>query len=70
MDMAIALDEAASALRSLVRGWNVASSFFMYSVIGDLGVGGGLFVGVTDDGDFFRNERMVDARMTPGVGSC
>ena len=50
--MAIALDEAASALRSLVRGWNVASSCLMYSAIGGLGVGGGLFVGVADD--FFR----------------
>ena len=51
---AITLDEAASALRSLARGWNVASSCFMYSTIGGAGVDGGLFVGVDDDEDFFR----------------
>ena len=50
---AMALDDAASALRSLVRGWNVASSCFMYSTNGVEGVGGWLFVGVTDGEDFF-----------------
>jgi hypothetical protein len=54
----MALDEAASALRSLARGWNVASSCFMYSTIGGVGVGGGLLVGVADDEDFFRKRRM------------
>jgi hypothetical protein len=53
MDNAMALDEAASALGSLARGWTVASSFFMNS-IGDVGVGGRLFVGVADDEDFLR----------------
>ena len=54
IDRAMALDEAASALLSLARGWNVASSCFMYSAIGDVGVDGGLFVGVDGGGDFFR----------------
>ena len=53
IDKAIALEEAASALWSLVRGWNVASSCFMYSTIGGVDVGGGLLVGVDDDGDDF-----------------
>ena len=54
MARAMALDEAARALRSLARGWNVVSSSFMYSTIGDVGVGCGPFVGVADDKDFFR----------------
>ena len=49
IDNGIALDEATSALGSLTRGWIVASSFFMYS-IDDVGVDGGLFVGVADGG--------------------
>src|SRR5882762_8874187 len=53
IDKAMALDEAASALRPFSRGWNVASSCFMYSTIGDLGVGGGLFVRVVGE-DVFR----------------
>ena len=47
-DKAMALDKAASVLGSLVRGWNVASSCFMYSAMG-----GGLPVGVDGDEDFF-----------------
>ena len=62
MARAMALDTAASALRSLTRGRNVASSCLMYSEIGRVGVGGGLFVGVIDDEDFFRRWRMVDER--------
>ena len=54
MERAMALDKAASVLRSLVRGWNVASSCFMYSAMGGVGVSGGLFVGVDGDEDFFR----------------
>jgi hypothetical protein len=70
---AIALDEALSALRSLVLGWNVASSFFMYSKIG--GVGGGLFVGVDGDDGFLRKGRMIGARkacplQVTSVGGC
>jgi hypothetical protein len=57
---ATALDEALSALRSLVLGWNVASSFFMYSKIG--GVDSGLFVGVDADDGFLRKGRMMGAR--------
>lgn len=53
IDRAMALEEAASALRSLERGWNVASSCFMYPRIRGVGVGSGIFVAVTDDGDFF-----------------
>ena len=53
-DRAMALDKAASVLRSLVRGWNVASSCFMHSAMGGVGVGGRLFVGVDGDEDFFR----------------
>ena len=49
MDNAMALDEAASALVSLTRGWVVASSFFMHST-SDVGVDGRLFVGVSDGG--------------------
>ena len=53
IDRAIALDEAASALLSLVRGWNAESSRLMYSTIGGVGEGGGLFVGVAEE-SFFR----------------
>ena len=54
IDRATALEEAAIALRSLAWGWNVASSCFMCSTMGDVGVGGGLFVGVAADEDLFR----------------
>ena len=47
MARAMALDEAASAFGFFVRGWNVASSCFMYSTMG-----GRAFTGVADD--FFR----------------
>jgi len=47
IDNAIALDEAASTLRSLT--WIVASSFFIYST-GDVGVDGRLFVDVAGGG--------------------
>ena len=52
-DKAIVLDEAASALRSLAWGWNVASSCFMQSTTGDVGVNGGGFVGVAAGEGFF-----------------
>ena len=48
IDRAIALDEAASNLVSLAR------ACFMYFMTGNVGVGGGLSVGVTADEDFFR----------------
>ena len=54
IDRATALDEAASALRSLA-GRNVASSCLMYSTIGDAGVGGRPFAGVDDERALFRN---------------
>lgn len=56
IDRAMALDEAASALRSLERrGRSVVSSCFKYSTTGDVGVDGGLFAGgVAPDEDFFR----------------
>ena len=70
IERATALDEAAIARRSLARGWSVASSCFMYSAIDDVGVVGGLFVGMTVGEDFFRKLCMVDlARATmTGVG--
>lgn len=52
MDKAMALGDAASALRSLVRGWNDVTSCFMYSITGD--TGGRPFVGgVAASEDFF-----------------
>ena len=54
MARAKALEAAASALRSLTLGCNVASSCLMYCEIGLVGVGGGVFVRVADDEDFFR----------------
>lgn len=54
IDRAMALEEAASALRPFARGWNAASSCFRYSTIDDIGVSGGLFVGVADGEDIFR----------------
>ena len=54
IDNATALDEATSVLGSLTWGWIVASSLLMNSEIGDVGVGGGPVVGVTDDEDFRR----------------
>ena len=50
IDRAIALVEAASALRSLAR--DVTSSCLMYSTIGD--VGGGLLVEVDGEEGLFR----------------
>ena len=58
MARAMALEAATSALRSLTRGCNVASSCLMYSITGDVGVGE-LFGGAALDGDFFRKWRMV-----------
>jgi hypothetical protein len=61
IDNARALDEAASVLGFLAWGWVVASSCFMCSTIGDVGVGGGLFVGVAGDEDgFLRNRGMEE----------
>ena len=62
IDKAIALDVAASALLSLARGWNVASSFLIYSARGVV-VDGLLFVGVGGGEDFFRKWRMVDTEI-------
>jgi hypothetical protein len=62
IDRGIELDEAASALRSFFRGWNVASSCFMYSVIGGVGVLGGLCVGADGDENLFRKLRTMIAR--------
>ena len=62
-DKTIALDEAASTFGSLDLECVLTASFVMNS-IGDLGVDGGLFIGVADDGDFPRKWRMVDDRMT------
>lgn len=49
IDNGIALDEAASGLGSLVLEWAAVGSFFIRS-IGDVDVGGRLFVGVADEG--------------------
>lgn len=57
IDRAMALDRAASALRSLFLGWNFASSCLMYSAMGGAGMGGGLFVGVVEG--LFRKFGMV-----------
>lgn len=62
VDKAMTLDVAASALRSLAWGWNLASSCFMCSTIGDVGVRGGPFVGVAGGKTFSRKWRMVDVR--------
>ena len=53
-DSAMAIDKATNVLQSLVRGWNFASSCSVYSAMGGVGVGGGSFVGVDDNGPFFR----------------
>lgn len=55
-DRAMALDEAAGALRSLtLRGWDVAGSCLMSSTIrGVLGVRDGRFEGVVVDEGRFR----------------
>ena len=58
MESAMPLDEAASALWSLVLGWKAASSCFMFSIVD---VGGGLFGRVDDDEGLFRKYRMMDA---------
>lgn len=65
IDEAIIVDEATSDLKSLTPGW-VASSFFMYSTIGDVEVGGGLFVALADDEG--RKWCMIDARRVTCVG--
>ena len=59
----MAVDEAPSAPGSLALKWLVASSFFMNS-IGDVGVGGKVFVGVDDDEGFRRKWCMVGDRTT------
>ena len=72
MDRAMALEKAASALRSLVREWNVTSSCVMYLAICGVGVRGGV---VGDEG-FFRGKSMVNVRTTayrspsPGIHSA
>jgi len=60
-DKAMELDEAASVFGSLALECALTISFLMNS-IGDLGVGGGLFIGVVDGGDFPRKRRMVDTK--------
>ena len=67
IDSATALEVAASALWSLAWGWNVASPWFMHSTIGDVGVGGGLFVGVAERKNLSRKLRMVDTRIPASV---
>lgn len=62
IDRAMALDEAASALKSLTPVLAVASSC-MYLMIGVVGVLGREIFGV-DDEDLFRKWGMVDARRT------
>ena len=54
----IAVDEAARALRSFVRGWNVESSLFMYSA-GGVGMGGERFAGVADE-DILRRRGVLE----------
>jgi hypothetical protein len=54
IERAIALVEAASALQSLVRGWDIASPCLMYSIIGGVGVRGGSFGGVVVGENKFR----------------
>jgi hypothetical protein len=61
IDKAIALDETASVLGSLVLENVRTTSFFMNS-IGDVGVGGGLFIGVADDEGFPHGWCMVGNR--------
>jgi len=58
-DKAMELDEAASVFGSLALECALTISFLMNS-IGDLGVGGGLFVGVAGDEDFLRKWGMLD----------
>jgi hypothetical protein len=68
IERAMALVEAASALRSLVRGW-IASPCLMYSIIGGVGVRGGSFGGVVVGENKFRmRRRMVEIRTTTCVG--
>jgi len=61
-DNAMALDEAASALGSLTRGWIVVSSFFARST-GDVDVDGRVFVGVVDGG-FILKRGIAEQRTT------
>ena len=61
MESAMPLDEAASALWSLVLGRKVASSCFMYSIVD---VGGGLFGRVDDDEGLFRKYCMMNVGTT------
>ena len=55
----IEVDEAARALRSFVREWNVESSLFMYSA-GGVGTGGERFAGVVDDEDILRRRGVLE----------
>ena len=54
LDLARSLVNLICRLVDLTRGWNVASSCFMYSKIAGVGVRGGLFLGVAEDEGFFR----------------
>jgi hypothetical protein len=68
-ERAMLLVEVASALRSLVWGWDVASRCLMYSVIGGVGVRGGLSVGVVVGENQFRMRRcMVEVSTTLAGG--
>ena len=62
--MAMALDEAASALESLTLDLAVANSCMCFRM-GDVRVlSRGLFEEFVDDGGLFRKSDMVDARRT------
>ena len=63
IDRAIELDEAASAFGFLAFEWALTISFLMSSM-GDVDVGGGLFVGAADDEGFRRKWSMANCRMT------
>ena len=54
----IEVDEAARALRSFVRRWNVESSLFMYSA-GGVVMGGERFAGVADE-DILRGRGVLE----------
>lgn len=64
IDGAMALDEVMRALRSLMRGWDVASPCFASSTIGSVGVDDGPLVGFAPDEDFFRKRCMANGRTT------
>lgn len=58
MDNAIAFDETAGTFGSLVLECVLTVSFMNF--VGDVGVVGGLSVGIDDDEDFLRKRCMMD----------